>query len=62
MTLILSFCNYSPVKPPQFVYIDDDHYGYTRLTVTPTTLSLEYVRDMDGQVADSFSIPRKKMS
>jgi len=52
---------FSPIKPKCFVYIDDNNYGYTRLTANLTGLSLEYIRNTDHKVADSFTIPRKML-
>ena len=39
-------------------FVDNQHYGYTRITTNATTLYMEYMRNVDGAVGDSFSLTK----
>eukprot|EP00698_Gefionella_okellyi_P020824 TRINITY_DN6617_c0_g1_i1.p1 TRINITY_DN6617_c0_g1~~TRINITY_DN6617_c0_g1_i1.p1 ORF type:complete len:564 (+),score=100.33 TRINITY_DN6617_c0_g1_i1:99-1694(+) len=50
--------NIEPHRPAWFEYVDDKEWGYTRLSVTEHSLTMEFVSDRDGAVRDSYTMRR----
>ncbi len=46
-------------KPSYMEYVDNEHYGYTRLVANATTLAMEFIRNEDGSQGDAFTLIKK---
>ena len=49
---------YRKDKPSYFEFVDDQHYGYTRLVANATALTMDFIRNIDGAKGDSFTITK----
>ena len=45
-------------KPSYMEFVDDQHYGYTRLVTNATTLAMEFIRNDDGSKGDVFTLTK----
>mmetsp|Transcript_142576 Transcript_142576/g.246761 ORF Transcript_142576/g.246761 Transcript_142576/m.246761 type:complete len:210 (+) Transcript_142576:2-631(+) len=48
-------------RPPIFRHVDDQHFGYCRITANSTDLALEYVRSDDRKVHDRVSLSKAEV-
>ena len=39
-------------------FVDNEHYGYTRLIANDTTLAMEFIRNEDGSQGDAFTLTK----
>ncbi len=48
--------NFPDTLPPYFVVAKDDNWGYTRMQVNATHLTMQFVVDTDGSIEDEFTL------
>jgi hypothetical protein len=47
---------YRSTQPSLYEFVDDQHYGYTRITAAPKNLTMEYIPNVVGAKGDSFTL------
>ena len=51
--------DFYPTPPEYMVTAIDDHWGYTRVAVNATHLTMQFVVDNTGEVREEFSLPNR---